>query len=378
MLITIAVVIGFKQEIRNKVIGFDGHIQIVNFDNNSTYQMKPIAVTEDDIYLLQHIEYVESVRPFCSKPAIIKTDSAFQGVVLKGCIFTDSNGNNDNNQTSFFQRNLIEGRMPTFGDEVIVSALQCRQLGLRCGDRFLCYFIDDNVRARRYTIVGVYDTQFSDYDKLFVIGSIDEVRTLGNWSEDMVSGLEITISDFSRLSQVADDVYYATANRADKDDNFWYTQTIIELNPTIFSWLDLLDMNVIVIIILMLCVSGMCIISGLIILILDNIRMIGILKAIGADNHLLRQTFFYEASFLVVKGLLWGNLIALVLILLQYYTHVIPLDPTSYYVSYVPVHLSVWAWMMLNVGTIAVTLLIIIMPTVIVSRISPARVMHFE
>lgn len=393
MLLTIAIAIGFKREIRNKIIGFGSHIQVVNFDNNNTYQMQPIWASDSLLDVLRGIPEVASVETFCTKPGIIKTDDAFQGIVLKGRsgardaqrAMSEREGSLPEASTrsatqgnDFFQDNLVEGVMPAASNEVLLSATLARKLHLQLGDRIFCHFIDQSVRTRRYTIVGLYDTRFADYDELFVIGMMEEVQRLAEWDSCEVGGIEIRLRDFSTLYTAADKVYDLTANRPDAAGNFLYTQTVEELNPAIFSWLRLLDMNVVIIIILMLCVSGLCIISGLIILILDSIQMIGLLKALGATNRFLRQTFLYEAFFLIGKGMLWGNIVGLGFCVLQYYTHLLPLDPQTYYVSYVPIALSPWAWLLLNLGTLAISMLVVLGPSAIVSKISPAKVMHFE
>jgi len=370
MLMTLAIAMGFKREIRNKIIGFGSHIQVVNFDNNNTYQMQSIVVTDSILDVLNSIPHVESAERFCTKPGIIKTDDAFQGIVMKG---RESAGGTD-----FFEKNLTDGHMPEQQGEVLISATLANQLCLHTGDRFYCYFIDANVRARRYTISGLYDTRFADYDELFIIGSMQDVQRLCDWEGDEVCGIELRLKDFGRLYQVADMVYDATANRPDAEGNFFYTQTVEELNPAIFSWLRLLDMNVVIIIILMLCVSGFCIVSGLIILILDSVQLIGLMKALGAPNRMLRKTFLYEALFLIGKGMLWGNILGITLCLLQYFFHIVPLDPQTYYVSYVPVAVSPTAWLLLNIGTLILSMLVVLGPSAIVSKISPAKVMHFE
>lgn len=370
MLCTIAIAIGFKREVRNKIIGFGSHIQVVNFDNNNTYQMQPICGNDSLLEVLRTVPYVKEATTFCTKPGIIKTDDAFQGIVLKGRGSSRADG--------FFRDNLVEGRLPEEQNEVLISRTLSRQLKLQPGDRFYCYFIDQNVRARRYTVSGLYDTRFSDYDNLFIIGNLQEIQRLSEWEGDEVSGIEITLNDFGKLYEAADMIYDLTANRPDADGHFLYTQTVEELNSAIFSWLRLLDMNVVIIIILMLCVSGLCIISGLIILILDSIQLIGLMKALGATNRFLRKTFLYEALFLIGKGMLWGNLAGVGFCLVQYFFHIVPLDPQTYYVSYVPIALSPLSWLLLNLGTLALSMLVVLGPSVIVSKISPAKVMHFE
>ena len=249
---------------------------------------------------------------------------------------------------------------------------------MKVDDRLLCYFIEDELRVRRLLVTGIYNTCMVEMDKVFVLGHIDMVRRLSEWDMDQVSGLEIMVDDLRHLSEVTENVYFATANRLDKDGNTLYTQNLQQLNPQIFGWLDLLDMNVIIIIVLMLCVSGFSIITGLIILILDSISLIGTLKALGANDQFVRRIFVYQALMLIGKGMLWGNVLGLGICALQYFTHVIPLEASSYYVSYVPMAFAWGWWLLLNIGTVLVSWLILLAPSAIVTQISPAKVMHFE
>ena len=367
MLVAISVVVGFKNEITQKVAGFGSHIQVVNFDNNSTYELQPIRVNDSLIHSLQAIPHVVHVSKFASKPGIIKTDSAFQGIVFKGT-----------NYWEYFEQNLVEGRLPQDNNEVLLSTELAQQLNLALEDGFLCYFIDDELRVRRLYISGIYNTCMSEMDQIFILGNIELIRRLNTWDEDQVSGLEILVDDLYHLEETTDAVYFATANRLDEEGNAFYTQNLQQLNPQIFGWLDLLDMNVVIIIILMFCVSGFSIITGLIILILDSVTLIGTLKALGADNQFVRRIFIYQAIMLIGKGMLWGNVLGIALCLLQFTTHVIPLNAASYYVSYVPMAFPWGWWMLLNVVTLALSWLILLAPSSIVAQISPAKVMHFE
>jgi lipoprotein-releasing system permease protein len=215
-------------------------------------------------------------------------------------------------------------------------------------------------------------------DKLFIMGHIDVVRKLNGWDDNQVSGIEVLVDDLRHLEEATDAVYFATANRLDEEGQAFYTQNLQQLNPQIFGWLDLLDMNVIVIIVLMLCVSGFSIITGLIILIMDSISVIGTIKSLGADNSFVRRVFVAQAIMLVFKGLLWGNVTGIGLCALQYFTHMIPLEAASYYVSYVPVAFSWGWWLLMNIGTLVLTWGILLAPSAVVTQISPARVMHFE
>lgn len=367
MIVAISVVVGFKQQITQKVAGFGSHIQIVNFDNNSTYELRPICVSDSLIQTIQSIPNVLCANTFATKPGIIKTDSAFQGIVFKGTQYWQ-----------YFQQNLVDGTLPQAPNEVLLSTETSRQMQLKIGDSFLCYFIQDDLRVRRLHIVGRYNTCMSEMDQLFVLGDIALVRQLNDWQDNQVSGIEVLVDDFRRLENTTHDVYFATANRLDEHGNTLYTQNLQQMNPQIFGWLDLLDMNVVIIILLMLAVSGFSIVTGLIILILDSVTLIGVLKALGADNQMIRRVFVYQSVMLVGKGMLWGNLLGVGLCALQYFTHLIPLDPISYYVSYVPMAFPWGWWLALNLGTFLLSWLILLAPSAIVTQISPAKVMHFE
>ena len=367
MIVAISVVVGFKQEITQKVAGFGSHIQVVNFDNNSTYELQPIYVSDSLLHTIKEIPNVAYVSTFASKPGIIKTDSAFQGIVFKGTDYWD-----------YFAQNIVEGTLPTATNEVLLSTELAKQLQLHVGDNLLCYFIQEDLRVRRLYIAGLYNTCMSELDKVFVLGDIALVRQLNAWKDNQVSGIEVLVDDFRQLENTTQAVYFATANRLDEDGNTLYTQNLQQLNPNIFGWLDLLDMNVVIIIVLMLCVSGFSIVTGLIILILDSIQLIGTLKALGADNQFVRRIFIYQAILLIGKGMLWGNVIGLGLCALQYFTHLIPLDAASYYVSYVPMAFPWGWWLVLNIGTLLLSWLILLAPSAIITQISPAKVMHFE
>jgi lipoprotein-releasing system permease protein len=367
MIVAISVVVGFKKEVSQKVAGFGSHIQVVNFDNNSTYELQPICVKDSMLGALREIPHVTSVSTFATKPGIIKTDSTFQGVVFKGTDYW-----------SYFEQNIVEGALPQKNNDVIVSQELARILSLNVGDDILCYFIEDNLRVRKLNISGLYNTYMTEMDKLFILGSMAVVRQLNGWSDNQVSGIEVLVDDLRHIGIVTDAVYYVTANRLDEEGNALYTQNLKQLNPQIFGWLDLLDMNVIIVIILMLCVSGFSIVTGLIILVLDSVQLIGTLKALGADNAFIRRIFIYQALMLITKGMFWGNIIGIGLCALQYFTQVITLDAATYYVSYVPMAFPWLGWLLLNIGTLLLSWIILIAPSAIIAQISPAKVMHFE
>ena len=375
MIIAIAVVVGFKQEIRNKTIGFGGHIQITNFDNNNTYEMNPIKADKALIKKIESVDGVKHVQRFATKPGIIKTDTEFEGIVIKGI--------DAGFDWKFFKSNLVEGKVidvsgPTPSNQVVISKYLTNLLGLKLGDSFYTYFIQDRVRARKFKIVGIYSTNFIEYDKLIVLSDMRQVQALNDWSPDSFSGLEVLIKDFNKIDEVGDAVYNVTANRFNKEGSAFSTQTIKQLNPQIFSWLDLLDMNVWVILILMLAVAGFNMISGLLILILERTSMIGILKSMGATNWSIRKIFLYHSLFLIGKGMLWGNIIGLSLCGIQYFTGIIPLDAEAYYVATVPITFNWLYILLLNAGTFMASLLMMIGPSYLITKINPAKIIRYE
>ena len=368
MILTICIVVGFKQTVTQQVAGFGAHIQVVSFDNNNTYDLQPIEVSDSMLTQLGHYPYVVSAAPFITKPGMLKTDSAFSGMVLKGTDYWD-----------FFAQHLVEGNLPASSQEVLISLPSAQALHLHVGDAVNAYFVDEDVRARKFKIVGLYETGFTKFDELFVLTPLATARRLQGWDEHIYSGVEILLSDIEHLDEVGDKIYFATVNRLDENGyNVYYVQTLHEQNPAIFAWLDLLDMNVVVIIILMLLVAGFNIVSGLIILILDGVQLIGTLKALGADNRFVRRIFMAQAAMLIGKGVLWGNILGLGLAAVEHFAHISPLDATTYFVSYVPIAFP-WGWLvLLNVVTILISLLILLLPSLIITKISPAKVMHYE
>jgi len=374
MLLTVSIVLGFKQEIRNKTIGFGGHIQLSNFDTNNSYEMLPITLRESLKDSLAAIPGVKNLSGFATKPGIIKTDEAFQGIVLKG-IGPDFD-------REFFTNHLTEGEFIEPGDslrnEVLISQHLARLFKLKTGDSFFTYFVQDQIRARKFTIKGIYSTNFIEYDKLFIITDIRHIRQLNGWQENQVSGYELRIADFKQLDEIGNEVYALTATKTSDEGKSYYTRTIRELNPQIFAWLDLLDINVWVILALMLAVAGFNMISGLLILILERTSMIGILKSIGATNWSVRRIFLYHSLFLIGKGMMWGNIAGLAIITLQYFTGIIPLDPEAYYVSTVPVLFHWPLFIILNVGTLLISIAMMIGPSYLITKILPAKIIRYE
>ena len=374
MILTICIVVGFKKTVTQQVAGFGAHIQLVSFDNNNTYDLQPIEVSDSLLTRLASFPYVRSAAPFVTKPGMLKTDSAFQGIVIKGTDYWD-----------FFAEHLVEGSLPAKPQEILLSRSVAQMLHLHLNEAVNAYFVDDtDVRARRFVISGIYETGYTQFDQLFIITPLATAQRLLTSNPSPLtthhySGVEILLTDITKLDEVADEIYFATVNHLDERGyNVYYVQTLQDQNPAVFAWLDLLDMNVVVIIILMLLVSGFNIVSGLIILILDGVQLIGILKALGADNSFVRKIFLTQAAMIIGKGMFWGNIIGLALAAVQYFTHIIPLDPTTYFVSAVPVAFA-WGWIiLLNLITLVVSMAILLLPAMIITRITPAKVMHFE
>jgi lipoprotein-releasing system permease protein len=375
MILSVAIVVGFKREVRNKVIGFGSHIQLSNFDSNTSYETHPIAVSDTLMDEIRQIPEIRHVQKFATKPGIIKTEDDSQGIIMKG-IDIDY-------EWDFLRRNLIEGevlniRSDSITNNVVISKVIADKLKLKLGDSFIVYFIQEPVRARKYTITGIYRTNFTDYDQLFIFSDIKQIRRLSGWDKDMVSGLEFLVKNYDRLDDTSLQLYYEFQTKRDRLGNSFYIRSIKDWNSMIFAWLDVLDTNVAVILILMLMVAGFSMISGLLIIILERANMIGILKALGENNTGIRKIFLYVSAFLIGKGLIWGNAVALGGIFIQKQFGIFKLNPEVYYVSEVPVDFNILYILLINLGAFIVTLLMLIGPSYLVAKILPTKTIHFE
>ena len=374
MLISIAVIIGFKREVRNQIIGFGSHIQIISYNNYNSINAEPITLTPQLDSLLQSTPNISDIQHIATPPGIVHTEKAFQGILLKGI---DSTYNWD-----FFSKNLIEGttlnNQLTTPNSAIISSSIARSMNLHIGDSFIVYIVTDKLRARKFTVAGIYQTTFADYDKLYILTNINQIQHLNKWKENQYSSLEILVNDYSQLNQTSANIFNKIITYSHNTDILYRVETIESLTPQIFDWLAMLDMNAIVIIILMLAVSGFCVISGLLILILERSATIGLLKSLGANNWTIRRIFLTQSAYLISHGMLWGNIIGLLIIAIQYYTHTIPLDPASYYVDHVPVYLPLLAWLLINIGLAVASILMLVGPSYFITRISPAEAMRKE
>ena len=359
----------------NNVSGFGSHIQITNFDSNTSYETSPIVVSDSLLTSILSHPGIRHAEVFATKPGILKTDSDFQGIILKGV--------DEHFDWTFFRNNLKEGDIFTVSPEetstnVLISHYLANLLKLKTGESFLTYFVQEDVRARKFTISGLYETGFEDYDKLFVLTDIKQIRRLNGWDTDEASGLELQVDDYDKVDQLSEELYYALSGEPDRKGNVYYVRSIKDLNPMIFSWLDVLDTNVVVILILMLAVAGFTMISGLLVIILERINMIGILKALGETNVSIRKIFLYISFFLISKGMFWGNLIGVAVCLVQYHFRIISLKPSTYYLDAVPVDLSLYSLILLNIGTLIASMLMMLGPSPLVTTITPAKTIRFE
>jgi len=375
MLIAVAVVVGFKREVSGQIVGFGSHIQVAAYQTGSDYEATPIAPSDSLLQTLATIPHVERVQRVATKPGIVKTDDDFEGIVLKGV-----DGSFD---WQFFDNHLVAGALPVVGDsaatnDALISRHTANLLRLSVGDRFTAYFVGEPVRARRFTVCGIYETAFADFDRLYVLTDLRHVQRLNGWNSAQIGQLELLIDDFGAIDEVEREVFFATATAALHDQTLLQTRSIKKIVPRMFEWLDMLDVNAWVILALMLAVAGFNMISGLLIIILERTSTIGLLKAMGARNRAIRKIFVCQAAFLIGKGMFWGNVVGCAIVLIEQLTHAIPLDPAMYYVNYVPVALSVEHWLLINIGTFALTLLMLIAPSHIIAYIQPSQAIKFD
>ena len=368
MLLSITVLTGFKNEISSKIIGFGSHITITNFTNNQSYESEPIELNQEFYPSITKQKGIKHIQTFATKAGIIKTEDEILGMVLKG-ISSDFD-------PSFFEKNLVEGQVPTYNDsltsnKVMISKSVADILQLNLGEKLIMYFVEKPPRVRKFEIAGIYETGFADFDDLIIMADIRHIQKLNGWENNQVGGFEILIDNFDELDEITAKVY-------EKIPYNLNAQSIKEKNPQLFDWLDLQDINVRVILILMLIVGGVNMVTALLILILERTRLVGILKALGATNWSVRKVFLYNTVYLILKGLFWGNIIGLGIAFLQYKFQFISLDPSIYYMSTVPIHFDLMHILMLNLGTLLVCWLILIIPSIIITKITPVKAIRFE
>ncbi len=372
MMIAISTGVGLQQKIREKIAGFNGHIQITNFDNNYSGITLESVSTEQYFYPeFKNIEGIQNVQVYATKAGIIRTETDFEGILFKG-VGTDYNW-------SFFEEYLVEGHIPVFGedisDEVLVSKFMADRLGLSTGKKFNIFFVKEDTSERPnlrvVSVSGIYNSGFQEFDENFVIADLRHIQRMNKWEENEVGGFEVLLEEFDNIEEKSQEVYLDTPSILN-------SESIIDQFPAVFEWISLFDNNIYLIIFIMILVAGINMITALLVLILERTQMIGILKALGSTNTSIRKVFLYNAGYLILRGLFWGNLIGLTLLLVQKYTGIITLDPESYYVNTVPIYLDFGYILALNVGTLLLCLTMLLIPSVVISKISPVKSIKFE
>jgi lipoprotein-releasing system permease protein len=375
MILAVAILTGFKQQIQEKVVGFGSHIQIINNDLNYSFVTTPISEGQDFIPKIKKIPGIKHIQVFATKAGIIKTADEIQGAVLKG-VGSDFDWD-------YFSSCMVDGKVFTINDTartdmVIISKKISDMLRLRTGDSFAMHFVQDPPRQRKFTISGIYETSLEEFDKIYVFCDIGHIKRLNGWNDDQVSGFEVFIDDFDRLEEMTMAVSDAVGYEIAEDKENFKVTNIRKKYPQIFDWLNFQDVNVIIIILLMLIVAGFNMISGILILILEKTNMIGVLKALGSDDITIRRVFLYQAAYLIGKGLFWGNIIGIGLAFIQLKTGLVTLDPSSYYIKTVPVNLDLIHILLLNAGTMAAIIIMLLVPSKLISRITPVKAIRYD
>lgn len=376
MIVSVSVVLGFKHTIRNKVIGFGSHITVADFMSLQNSELYPITINDSLLKALYKIQGVKHVQRFAYTQGILKTDDDFLGVTLKGV--------GPEFDSTFIHNNMVAGSFPKFSDnsnqqKIILSKTIADKLKMKVAQKIFAYFVNEQgVRTRKFTVCGIYETNLKQFDSQICMTDLYTVNKLNGWEPDQYSGAELEVKDFNLLDNTALNVLGHVKNKVDKYGSTYSSATVIEQNPQIFSWLDLMDLNVWIILALMISVAGVTMISGLLIIILERTQMIGLMKAIGARNRQIRHVFLWFATFIIGKGLIIGNVVGIGLILLQQYTGLFKLDPQTYYVSTVPVEINILLIIALNLSTLLICVFVLIAPSYFISHINPAKSMHYE
>lgn len=367
MILSVAIIKGFKTEIQDKVRGFVGDIQIYRYDLNGSFEKAPFVPNDTTLSYLKQNPHLASFYPFATKPAIITVNNEVEGLNFKGV--------DEHYDWSFIKKHLISGNIIHFSDstknQILISQHTANRLHLKVGDSFLMHFVQNPPKPRKFVVTGIYNVGIEYLDKSFAIGDIRMIRNVNNWSPDLMGGIEVRIKNFEQLKSVADDVYANLELRL-------RSRSVQESSPEIFTWLSLLDVNTRILLILMLIVGMINMITALLIMILERTSMIGLLKALGAGNLSIMRIFLYQALYLVGFGLVLGNILGLGLAWLQQYTHFLKLDQTNYYLSHVPVEVHISDVVLLNVATLIICTLVLIIPSFLVSRISPVKAIRFK
>lgn len=376
MIVTVSVVLGFKHTIRDKVVGFGSHIQVHNIMNYNGSDPHPICANDSLMKAVGKLPGVAKAERFSMTQGILKTDEDFLGIVIKGIA--------EEYDTTFLSQHLIAGNTTSFSDKtskykLLISKMIADKMRLKVGDKVFGYFIDNqDVRTRKFTISGIYQTNMTRFDETLCFTDLHTANKLNGWTDNQATGIEVLVKDFEKVNETANQFIDNINRTSDEQGNSLTSETIYELYPQVFSWLELLDINVWIILALMVCVAGFTMISGLLIIILERTQMIGILKALGARNKTVRHTFLWFSVFIIGQGLFWGNIVGIGIVLLQKYTGFITLDPQTYYVSEAPMELNLPLVALINIATLLICVFVLIAPSYLISHIHPAKSMRYE
>lgn len=372
MLVSIATGVGLQKKIREKVSAFNGDIIITNYDTNfSNDSQIPISKNQDFYPAFKNIEGIEHIQVTALKGGVVITDTDFEGVVVKGV--------GEDFDWKYFSEFLVEGTLPNYtgelNEDILISSYLANRLQLKVGQKLVTYFLDEEStrgrRSRGFDIVGIYNSGFQEFDKQFIITDIRHIQRLNKWNDDQIGSFEVFVEDFDDIRTIGNQVYNETGSNLD-------SQTIRDKYYSIFEWLDLFDFNIALIIGIMIVVAGINMITALLVLILERTQMIGILKALGSSDWSVRKIFLYNAMYLIGVGLFWGNLIGIGLLLVQKYFKLFPLNPDTYYVTEAPIYLDIYTILILNAGTFVLCLVMLLIPSYIISKISPVKAIRFE
>ena len=376
MIVTVSVVLGFKHTIRDKVVGFGSHIQVHNIMNYNGSDPHPICANDSLMKAVGKLPGVAKAERFSMTQGILKTDEDFLGIAIKGIA--------EEYDTTFLSQHLIAGNITSFSDKtskykLLVSKMIADKMRLKVGDKVFGYFIDNqDIRTRKFTISGIYQTNMTRFDETLCFTDLHTANKLNGWTDNQATGIEVLVKDFEKVNETANQFIDNINRTSDEQGNSLTSETIYELYPQVFSWLELLDINVWIILALMVCVAGFTMISGLLIIILERTQMIGILKALGARNKTVRHTFLWFSVFIIGQGLFWGNIVGIGIVLLQKYTGFITLDPQTYYVSEAPMELNLPLVALINIATLLICVFVLIAPSYLISHIHPAKSMRYE
>ena len=369
MMLSVAIIKGFKTEIQEKVRGFVGDVRIFKLDLNNSFELTPFVPSKETLASLKNNKDIAYFQSYATKPGIISANDEVEGINFKGIDKTFN--------WNYISKHLVSGRIINFADsvkankEILISSYTANRLKLKTGDNFIMYFVQNPPRKRPFTIVGIYDIGVEEIDKGFVLGNINIIRRLNNWKDDEVGGIEVRLKSFSRLNAAADEIYSNLEIKL-------RSESVREYFPNIFTWLSLLDVNTKVLLILMMIVGVINMITALLIMILERTNMIGMLKAFGMTDYSVMKIFLYNAIYLVGIGLILGNILGLGLAYLQQYTHVFKLDQSNYYLSYVPIEIHFTDVLFLNIATLVICIVVLVVPSMLVSRISPLKAIRFK